>query len=60
MSETILNAATVPGTAQNSQDALNFVRYLLGPEGQTILEHAGQPPVVPPMRKGDVPAELIN
>ena len=58
MSETIRNAATVPGTAQNPQDALNFVRYLLSLEGQKILEHAGQPPVVPAMRKGDVPPEL--
>jgi molybdate transport system substrate-binding protein len=58
MSEAIRNAATVPGTARNAGDAIEFVRLLLAAEGQSILKETGQPPVVPPIRKGAVPATL--
>jgi molybdate transport system substrate-binding protein len=58
MSEAIRNAATVPGTASNAADAIAFVAFLLSPEAQAILKDTGQPPVVPPIRKGNVPAEI--
>ena len=58
LSEAIRNAATVPGTARNSGDAIEFVRFLLSPEARDILKDAGQPPVVPPIRKGAVPAAV--
>lgn len=58
LSEKIRNAATVPGTAKNEKVALDFVTFLLSEEGQTILRDTGQPPVVPAIRKGDVPADL--
>jgi molybdenum ABC transporter molybdate-binding protein len=58
LSDSIRNAATVPGTAQNPKEAMEFVKFLLTPEGQSILKETGQPPVVPAIRKGDVPAEL--
>ncbi len=58
MSEAIRNAATVPGTARNPQDATAFVAFLLSPEGQRILQDTGQPPVVPAIRNGAVPADL--
>lgn len=58
MSEAIRNAATVPGTAGNVTDATAFVAYLLSPEAQAILKDTGQPPVVPAIRKGAVPAEI--
>ena len=58
MSEAIRNAATVPGTSKNPQEATAFVAFLLSPEGQRILQDTGQPPVVPAIRKGDVPADL--
>ena len=58
LSEAIRNAATVPATAANSGDATAFVTFLLSPEAQAILNNTGQPPVVPPLRKGDVPAEV--
>ncbi len=58
VSDKIRNAATVPGTAQEPNVALDFVKFLLSPEGQKILQDTGQPPVVPPIRKGDVPAHL--
>lgn len=58
MSEAIRNAATVPGTARHPAEAIEFVRLLLSPEGQGILQDTGQPPVAPPLRKGAVPAAL--
>jgi molybdate transport system substrate-binding protein len=60
LSDKIQNAATVPGTAANRPAALEFIRFLLSAEGRTILQETGQPPVVPPIRKGDVPAELVR
>lgn len=58
LSDKIRNAATVPGTAKNAKTALDFVRFLLSDEGGRILLDTGQPPVVPAMQKGVVPAEL--
>lgn len=58
MSEAIRNAATVPGTAKNPKEAADFVRLILSPEGQKILEETGQPPIVPAIRKGNVPADI--
>lgn len=58
MSEAIRNAATVPGTARNPGEAIAFVAFLLTPEAQDILKDTGQPPVVPALRKGAVPASL--
>jgi ABC-type molybdate transport system substrate-binding protein len=58
VSDKIRNAATVPGTAKNGKEAVEFVRLLLSAEGQRILGETGQPPVVPAIRKGDVPADL--
>ena len=58
LSNAIQNAATVPGTAKNEKDAMAFVKFLLSAEGQKILLETGQPPVVPAIRKGNVPAEL--
>ena len=58
MSEAIRNAATVPGTARNAKEATEFVGFLLSPEAQSILKETGQPPVVPAIRKGAVPAAL--
>jgi ABC-type glycerol-3-phosphate transport system substrate-binding protein len=37
---------------------MDFVKFLLSPEGQSILKDTGQPPVVPAVRKGNVPVEL--
>jgi ABC-type molybdate transport system substrate-binding protein len=58
LSDQIRNAATVPGTARNAKAALDFVKFLLSDEGRSILLDTGQPPVVPAIRKGVVPAEL--
>jgi len=58
LSEAIRNAAVVPGTARNVDDALEFVSFLVTPEAQVILRDTGQPPVVPPIRRGAVPAAI--
>lgn len=58
MSEAIRNAAVVPGTAQNTQEANEFVAFLLSSEAQGILKETGQPPVVPALRKGAVPTSI--
>lgn len=55
LSEAIRNAATVPGTARNAKGAVEFVAFLLTPEARRILQDTGQPPVVPAIRRGDVP-----
>jgi len=60
LSESIQNAAAVPGTAKNPKEATEFVRFILSAEGQAILTEAGQPPIVPAIRKGDVPADVKN
>ena len=58
MSEAIRNAATVPGNARWPGEATAFIAFLLTPEAQEILKSTGQPPVVPPLRKGAVPASI--
>jgi len=58
LSDAIRNAATVPGTARNAKEAIELVRFLVSAEAQAILQRTGQPPVVPALRKGTVPAEI--
>ncbi len=58
LSDKIQNAATVSGTAKNKEMAVDFLKFILSPEGQNILKQTGQPPVVPAIRKGAVPAEI--
>jgi len=56
----IVYGVTIPKNAPSPDLALEFVKFLLGPDGQAIMEEQGQPPVVPPMT-GDVdalPADL--
>jgi ABC-type molybdate transport system substrate-binding protein len=58
LSSQIRNAATVPSTAKEPTTALAFVRFILSDEGRKILEATGQPPIVPPLTKGEIPQEL--
>ena len=60
MSDSIQNAALVPGTAKNPRDANDFVRFVLTAEAQAILKETGQPPFIPAIRKGEVPADVQN
>ena len=58
LSDSIRNAATVPATARDTKNAMEFVAYLLSAEAQDILKETGQPPVVPALRRGAVPADI--
>ena len=58
LSDSIRNAATVPATARDTKNAMEFVAFLLSAEAQGILKENGQPPVVPALRRGAVPAAI--
>ncbi|MBU0512790.1 MAG: tungstate ABC transporter substrate-binding protein WtpA [Chloroflexi bacterium] len=45
----IVYGVTIPKDAPSPELALEFVKFLLGSEGQAIMEQQGQPPIVPPM-----------
>jgi len=49
----IVYGVTVPKNAPSPGMALEFVKFLIGSEGQAIMEQMGQPPIVPPVA-GDV------
>jgi molybdate/tungstate transport system substrate-binding protein len=56
----IVYGVTIPKNAPSPELAVEFVKFLLGPEGQAIMEAQGQPPIVP-ATTGDmdaVPSEL--
>lgn len=56
----VVYGVTVPTNAEHPEMALEFVKMLIGEEGQAIMNAQGQPPVVPANAFGDVPAELAN
>jgi molybdate transport system substrate-binding protein len=60
LSDSIQNAASVPKTAKNPKEAIEFVRFILSEEGRAILLQTGQPPVVPAIRNGKIPPELAK
>ena len=45
----IVYGVTIPTSAPSPELAEAFVSFLLSPEGQTILDSEGQPPIVPPV-----------
>ena len=60
LSDKIRNAATVPINAKNSKGGNDFVGFLLSSEAQNILKATGQPPVIPAIRRGNVPSNIVN
>ncbi|MDH7486360.1 MAG: tungstate ABC transporter substrate-binding protein WtpA [Anaerolineae bacterium] len=58
--EPIVYGLTIPKNAPRPDLAIEFVRFLLGPEGQAIMEAQGQPPIVSPLAsdKETLPPEL--
>lgn len=58
LSENIRNVATIPATARNVPTAESFIRFILSEEGRQILKKTGQPPIVPPIKEGNVPFDL--
>ncbi|MCD6401190.1 MAG: tungstate ABC transporter substrate-binding protein WtpA [Anaerolineales bacterium] len=45
----IVYGVTIPNNAPSPDLAVAFLEFLLGSEGQSILEKQGQPPIAPPM-----------
>ncbi len=45
----IVYGLTMPKNAPSPDLAVAFLEFLLGPEGQSILDSQGQPPIVPPL-----------
>lgn len=43
----IVYGVTIPTNAEHTKEAEDFVKMLLGSEGQTILNNLGQPPIIP-------------
>jgi len=58
----IVYGVTIPTVAPNPEVAEAFVAFLLGPEGQAIMEEQGQPPIVPAVSStvDALPAELLD
>jgi len=56
----IVYGVTIPKVAPSPDLAVEFIKFVLGPEGQAIMEAQGQPSIVPPVAtsKDDLPAEL--
>lgn len=54
----IVYGITVPTNAENSEMGMEFVKFVIGAEGQKIFGDLGQPPIVPPVGSGDIPEEL--
>ncbi len=59
LSEDIRNVVTVPGTTKNTEAASAFIKFVLSADGQEILKKTGQPPIVPPLKEGSVPAVIL-
>lgn len=59
LSGEIRNALTIPATAANPAEAASFIKFILSADGHDILRNSGQPPIVPPIKSGEVPAFLI-
>jgi len=59
----IVYGVTIPHGAPSPELALAFVQFLLGPEGQAIMEGQGQPPLVPAVvgtGREVLPEELLD
>lgn len=56
----IVYGVTIPRNAPRPDLAVEFVKFLIGPEGQAIMEAQGQPPIAPPVadRKDVLPTPL--
>lgn len=58
--EPIVYALTIPTAAPHAELARAFVRFALSPEGRTIIEKNGLVPIVPVVKSGEVPAEVLE
>ncbi len=56
-------ALTIPNTAQNVALAIEFTKYVLSPEGQSIFTDGGQPVIDPPIAEGNlakIPSAILS
>lgn len=58
--EPIVYALTIPGAAPHPELAQAFVRFALSAEGRAIIEKNGLVPIVPVVKSGEVPAEVLE
>jgi len=58
--EPIVYALTIPTAAPHPELARAFVRFALSPEGRAIIEKNGLVPMVPVVKNGEVPAEVLE
>jgi molybdate/tungstate transport system substrate-binding protein len=56
----IVYGVTVPKKGDNPDMGLEFVKFVVGEQGQKIFTDNGQPPIVPPAGSGNVPEELMS
>lgn len=54
----IVYGITVPKNGENPEMGVEFVKFIIGKEGQKIFAENGHPPIVPPAGSGNVPDEL--
>lgn len=56
----IVYGVTVPTNANQPDYGVEFVKMLIGPTGQAIMDAQGQPPVVPAGGFGSIPSQLSS
>ena len=45
----IIYGMTIPNNAQNTDAAIKFIQFVLGPKGQKIFQNCNQPELIPPI-----------
>jgi molybdate/tungstate transport system substrate-binding protein len=58
--EPIVYALTIPAAAPHPELARAFVRFALSPAGRAIIEKNGLVPIVPVVKNGEVPADVLE
>jgi molybdate/tungstate transport system substrate-binding protein len=56
----IVYGLTIPLNAPSPDLAAQFVAFILGPEGQRILDESGQPPISPPTFTGEALPQVLD
>lgn len=54
----IVYGISVPKNAPHPGLGINFIKFIIGKQSQEVFESLGQPPIVPPVGNGEIPAQL--
>ncbi len=54
----IVYSISVPANAPHPELGVKFIEFVIGKRGREIFTNLGQPPIVPPVGDGEVPAEF--